>query len=607
MRTTGVGTAWMVLAACLVTGHVEGQAPAPPPMGTLLITAALVDKEMQIRPVPLHALRLIADGADTTTIRTGVDGKITVKLKVGSYWLESVSPIDFQGTRYAWSLKTNISQGRTTDVALTNDNATVQSPVGEGAGFAASGRYDPAAALFERMRRSVFRVDAGLAHGTGFLADSLHGVIITNAHVLSGVEQSLVSIVLDSTLRVRAQILARDEAADVAVLRMNSVYVAERPQLRLQRPEGRPPVVPGERLVAMGFPLSQGLTITSGIASSVRAGAIISDVNINPGNSGGPLLNVEGEVVAINTFGEGSAAAGPGVSGSILIARAGPALAQAAGQLAALPEPSAEPLPSMPLDHLEIASLKAQADTTDPRLYRQFAEIDIGGFDVALGTPLQIYIAVKLYENDIAKDRKKREAMAGVPEAQRWSQVREYRDWAEYVGPYGSPVVSFAIQPKQAETTGSVFTRMMLGPNLKATYKFTGDVAGAQVFKNEEPIDPILGGHTPMTVYVDNQWVSLKDVADQGYYVYDLGLLRPADDGTPPSIVLAIRDLKHPKKLQCREVPPKVVAQAWNEFEDFFRVNRVGAQFVRSDPEKAKGRKSAPASGFLKADCAWSY
>jgi len=61
-------------------------------------------------------------------------------------------------------------------------------------------------------------------------------------------------------------------------------------------------------------------------------GAIISDVNINPGNSGGPLLNIDGEAVGVNTFGDFSAR-GPGISGSVLIARGGAALAQAAGEL----------------------------------------------------------------------------------------------------------------------------------------------------------------------------------------------------------------------------------------------------------------------------------
>jgi S1-C subfamily serine protease len=72
---------------------------------------------------------------------------------------------------------------------------------------------------FERLSRSVFRIQAGLAHGTGFLADTLGGVVITNAHVVEAAEGDEISAVVDSATRVRAQVLARDPEADVAVLR----------------------------------------------------------------------------------------------------------------------------------------------------------------------------------------------------------------------------------------------------------------------------------------------------------------------------------------------------------------------------------------------------
>jgi len=465
---------------------------------------------------------------------------------------------------------------------------------------------DPAAALFERLKGSVFRIEAGLAHGSGFLADTLGGVVITNSHVVEAAEGDEISAVLDSATRVRAQVLSRDPDADIAVLRLPADYIAHRFRIPLQHPVERPPVVAGERLAAMGYPLNQGLTITSGIASSVRAGAIISDVNINHGNSGGPLLNVDGEVVAVNTFGDVSDQGGPGVSGSILIARAGPALARAAAELAQTQAPNADLLPVMPVDQLEVGTVKAEADTADPDRYRDFAGRDVGGFELTIQTPIQTLVAVKAHENDIAKDRKKREARAGLPEAQRFSEVREYRDWAEYVGAPTAPVVSFAIIPKVGETGGSVFKRLMLGPNLRATYKFKGDVRGAQIFRNQQPVEPIKGGHAPTKMYVDNQWVSLKDVADAGFYVFDVEVLRPDDSGAPPSIVVAIRDLKNPNKLKCIELPMDVVAAAWNDFESFYAQSRPGAGFHRADPRAGGDRKPAWSTEFLKDDCSWS-
>ncbi len=145
----------------------------------------------------------------------------------------------------------------------------------------------------------------------------------------------------------------------------------------------------------------------------------------------------------------------------------------------------------------------------------------------------------------------------------------------------------------------------MLGPNLRATYKFKADVRGAQVFRNQQPVEPIKGGHTPMKVYLNNQWVSLKDVADAGFYVFDAEVLRPDDSGAPPSIVVAIRDLKSPKKLKCTQIPTDVVAAAWNDFKSFYEQNRPRAGFRRSDPRAGGERPSASSTGFLQDDCTW--
>lgn len=460
-------------------------------------------------------------------------------------------------------------------------------------------------AIFERMSRSVFRVEAGLAHGTAFLADTLGGVLITNAHVIEGAEIDQITVIVDSVTRVRAQVLARDAESDIAVLRIADEFVADRTRILLQSTSGRAPVVPGERLIALGYPLNQGLTVTSGIASSVRAGAVISDVNINPGNSGGPLLNVHGEAVAVNTFGDVAAQGGPGVSGSVLVAKAAPVLARAAVEVGRSPSPSGDRLPIMPPDNVDVASVKAHADTVSIRTYRRFNDIGVGGFRITVQTPAQTFAIAKAYENDVARDRKKREAFAVLPEAQRYSAVRDVRDWDQYVGSRTAPVVSIAIIPKLGETGGSVFTRLMLGPNLKAAFKFRGDVRGAQLFRDQEFVDPIRGGHAPMEVYVEDGWISLKDVADKGFYIFDIEVFRPDENGVPPSIVLAIRDLKSPKKLKCVELHAEVVAQAWNDFESFYAERRPAAGFRFALARAAKDRKPAYRTDFLEKDCLW--
>jgi len=106
-----------------------------------------------------------------------------------------------------------------------------------------------------------------------------------------------------------------------------------------------------------------------------------------------------------------------------------------------------------------------------------------------------------------------------------------------------------------------------------------------------------------MKVYVENQWVSLKDVADAGFYVFDVEILRPNDSGAPPSIVVAIRDLKSPKNLKGAELPKEVVAGAWTEFEAFYPQSRPQAAFRRADANME--RIPVSSTEFLKDDCTW--
>ena len=290
----------------------------------------------------------------------------------------------------------------------------------------------------------------------------------------------------------------------------------------------------------------------------------------------------------------------------MLISKAGNALRLAASERDRMFAVSADALPTMPAEKLELATLKAYADSVDASIYRGFSDIEIGGFNVTLQTPAQTFVALKAHENIIARDRKRREDKSGIKPEERYSEVREYRDWSEYVGVSTTPVVAISVIPRVGETGGSLFARIVISANMQATYKFLGDVRGVEVLRNGAPVTPIKGGHAPMKVWVDNRWVSLKDVADQGYYVFDAELLRPDSAGTPPSIIVMIKDLKSPKYLKCRELPFKVVARAWNDFKAFYLDTRPGLTFGFANPATRPAREGPMAYPALRGPCNWS-
>jgi serine protease Do len=139
------------------------------------------------------------------------------------------------------------------------------------------------------------------SQGSGFIIDK-SGVIVTNNHVVEDADQ--ITVVMHDGSRLVAKLLATDERADLAVLKVDAGR--ELPSLRWADSDT---ARVGDWILAIGNPYGMGGTVTAGIVSA-RArniGAtqfdnlIQTDASINRGNSGGPLLNANGEVVGINT------------------------------------------------------------------------------------------------------------------------------------------------------------------------------------------------------------------------------------------------------------------------------------------------------------------
>lgn len=178
---------------------------------------------------------------------------------------------------------------------------------------------------------------SGYATGTGFVIDS-QGHILTNYHVVEGA--SKLTVVLPDNKTEIAQIVGTDPQTDLAVLKV--------------KPDGLTPLklgdssklVVGEGVVAIGYALNLegGSTVTTGVVSAVNRsetepaadssqasqypgyqgsssqgttlyGLVQTDAAVNPGNSGGPLLDMNGEVIGINTLGEQTTSSGETVQG----------------------------------------------------------------------------------------------------------------------------------------------------------------------------------------------------------------------------------------------------------------------------------------------------
>jgi putative serine protease PepD len=160
--------------------------------------------------------------------------------------------------------------------------------------------------VYEAAGPGVVSVQAGPASGTGFVVRR-DGMIVTNAHVVSGAETAQVRF-NDTGHLVEADVLGTDPSSDLAVLRVDPGGVGGLRPLRLADSDD---VRVGDSVIAIGHPFGLDRTATAGIVSGVgreiRAPdgfqieeAIQTDAPINPGNSGGPLLDIRGRVVGVN-------------------------------------------------------------------------------------------------------------------------------------------------------------------------------------------------------------------------------------------------------------------------------------------------------------------
>nr|WP_294610472.1 Do family serine endopeptidase [uncultured Gilliamella sp.] len=139
--------------------------------------------------------------------------------------------------------------------------------------------------------------------GSGVIIDAEKGYIVTNNHVIDNADK--ITIELNDGHEYKAKLIGKDPQSDIALLKIDdakkltAIKLADSDKLRV-----------GDYAIAIGNPFGIGQTVTSGIISALaRSGLnmngfenfIQTDASINQGNSGGALVNLNGELIGINT------------------------------------------------------------------------------------------------------------------------------------------------------------------------------------------------------------------------------------------------------------------------------------------------------------------
>jgi S1-C subfamily serine protease len=159
--------------------------------------------------------------------------------------------------------------------------------------------------IYNQTRNSVVLIETDTGTGSGWVYD-IEGHIITNNHVIE--DATTITVTFQTGTILNAKLIGRDPYSDMAVIKVNAPNGLLHP-LKIGISSD---LLVGETAIAIGNPFGLANTMTVGVVSAtgrqmdatdgyVVVDVIQTDAAINPGNSGGPLLDLQGEVIGMNT------------------------------------------------------------------------------------------------------------------------------------------------------------------------------------------------------------------------------------------------------------------------------------------------------------------
>lgn len=171
--------------------------------------------------------------------------------------------------------------------------------------------------FFEQFfgQRFPNRTEKQTSLGSGVIVEG-NGTVVTNYHVIAGADD--IKVALSDGREYPVKVLLKDERLDLAVLKVDAKESL--PTLKIADSDK---IEVGDLVLAIGNPFGVGQTVTSGIVSGLARNQVSegdfgffiqTDASINPGNSGGALMNMNGELIGINTaiFSKGGGSNGVG-------------------------------------------------------------------------------------------------------------------------------------------------------------------------------------------------------------------------------------------------------------------------------------------------------
>jgi S1-C subfamily serine protease len=525
-----------VLALC-VPAAISSQT-----LAVLRIRAVLTDAAGQSRPVARHAL-LVSDEPQTQETRrilTSIDGVANVRLRPGTYVVESDQPVAFEGKAYRWRQTLNIVAGRDSSLDLTLANAVAEAiapgtataavePSAPGTANADAPRTTDTSFLLRQWLDSVVQLWTPTAHASGFLVDA-SGLIATNQRVIG--DATSVEVQLSRSIKVAGTVLEADPQRDIAIVRIDPSVMAAMKPVPLGCPrDSAPGVARGQEIFTLAAPLRQNKGWTPGAVSRNDTRAFMADLSLATGGTGGPVFTASGDLVGITTLPDERDEPRRSSTRVVRISGACELVAAAAKKAQETPTPSGARLPVEPMEPAPVAAFKEAVTRRAGNLKPyQMAATD---FDVAFITPVLNY-AAQSQSNQI------------------------FSNWSEYVSDI-PPVLFVRVTPKMAESFWAKMGRAAAstqGMNLPAFKRLKTGFQRLQAFCGKTEV-------TPIHPFKLDLRVSETEAIYEGLYAFDPAALGPGCG----SVTLVLYSEKEPAKADTRVVDPGILQQIWRDLD----------------------------------------
>jgi trypsin-like peptidase len=370
-------------------------------------------------------------------------------------------------------------------------------------------------ALYDSASPAVVQVSTDDGTGSGFLITPF-GHIATNFHVVRN--SRYLAVQFHDGRRVKAEVIAVNTKYDLALIKVNSTLVREIRPLQLLPEEKDPLLKVGIPVVALGSPLNQKFLMTQGILSKVDDETLLGDFLLQAGNSGGPLLNINGQVVGINTFGESS------ISGAVRIGPLRDLLKTDEIWDSIDTEPAGDLLPTLSTTRypVDVLNLKVQTEPLDWNSYRFKA----GDFDVTAITPVLVgklqSITGKLREENRYARRSK-----FISDPEFHGSNDPYYEWHRTTETALDYAVTFDIRPVSGLTHDSKRkSSKLLNPlfiferGRKLDMEFKAEFLDFRVYRDGQLIQPVMPGRQIIEGKTELKGSRFIDEAYAGSYVY---------------------------------------------------------------------------------------